>query len=154
MADTLDLGDGGGEDTVNGIVNFDGSTTAVLTASITGLLISPFLAVIDIINAATNFVTAPLEGAGGSITALFSGLIEAPAGLIEAGVGISENALRSFLGESLAGALALPITTALVLSSLYLVAVYLDEEETGNLIPGLPTDIPFIGTDEEATDDQ
>ena len=63
---TLDLGSGGGVDTLNGIVNFiskdGGSAAKVLTASLTGLLISPFVAIIDIIDAIATFATAPITG--------------------------------------------------------------------------------------------
>ncbi|EMA71739.1 hypothetical protein [Halorubrum distributum] len=154
---TLDLGSGSGVDTLNGIATYlsNGGTAArVLTASILGLISSPFIAIIDIINAITTFATAPFEGAGQSIAALFDGLLTAPASLIRAGAVISETAIRSVFGETLAGILALPLTVALALGSLLLLARFLDEEETGNLFPGLPFDVPVIGTDEEATDDQ
>jgi hypothetical protein len=155
---TLDLGSGGGVDTLNGIVNFiskdGGSAAKVLTASLTGLLISPFVAIIDIIDAIATFATAPFEGAGESISTLFDGLLTGPADLIESGSTISENAITAVFGETLAGILALPLTVALALASLYLLATFLDEEETGNLFPGLPFDVPVIGADEEATDDQ
>ncbi|TKX52141.1 hypothetical protein EXE44_19165, partial [Halorubrum sp. SS7] len=75
---TLDLGSGGGVDTLNGIATYlsNGGTAArVLTASLLGLISSPFIAVIDIINAITQFATAPFEGAGQSIAALFDGLL-------------------------------------------------------------------------------
>jgi hypothetical protein len=154
---TLSLGDGGGTDTLSGITNFleeGGSATRVLTSSIVGIIISPVVAAIDVINAIADFATAPFEGAGESISTLFDGLLTGPATLIEAGSRISENAITAVFGETLAGILALPLTVALALASLYLLATFLDEEETGNLFPGLPFDVPVIGADEEAVDDQ
>jgi len=154
---TLSLGDGGGVDTLSGITNFlseGGSATRVLTSSIVGILVSPVVATIDIINAIADFATAPFEGAGESISTLFDGLLTGPASLIEAGSTISGDAIRAVFGETLAGILALPLTVGLALASLYLLATFLDEEETGNLFPGLPFDVPVIGADEEATDDQ
>ena len=154
---SLDLGDGGGVDTLSGITNFlqnGGSATRVLTSTIVGILISPVVVTIDIINAIGDFATAPFEGAGESISKLFDGLLTGPADLIEAGSTISENAITAVFGETLAGILALPLTVALALASLYLLATFLDEEETGNLFPGLPFDVPVIGADEEAVDDQ
>ncbi|TKX53028.1 hypothetical protein EXE42_14480 [Halorubrum sp. SP3] len=154
---TLDLGSGGGVDTLNGIATYlsNGGTAArVLTASLLGLISSPFIAVIDIINAITQFATAPFEGAGQSIAALFDGLLTAPAALIEAGARISENSIAAVFGQTLAGILALPLTVALALVSLYLLARYLNEEETGNVIAGLPIDVPVVGTDEEETADE
>ena len=154
---TLSLGDGGGADTLNGIASYlsnGGKATTVLSASVIGLITSPFIAIVDIINAITQFATAPFEGAGESISTLFDGLLTGPAALIEAGSRISENAILAVFGETIAGILALPLTVALALASLYLLATFLDEEETGNLFPGLPFDVPVIGADEEATDDQ
>ena len=154
---TLSLGDGGGVDTLNGIASYlsnGGKATTVLSASVVGLITSPFIAIVDIINAITHFATAPFEGAGESISTLFDGLLTGPAALIEAGSRISENAIMAVFGETIAGILALPLTVALALASLYLLATFLDEEETGNLFPGLPFDVPVIGADEEATDDQ
>lgn len=154
---TLSLGDGGGVGTLNGIVTFlseGGSASTVLSASVIGLITSPFIAVIDIIDAIAAFATAPFEGAGESISSLFDGLLTAPAGLIEAGAEISRTSIAAVFGETIAGILALPLTVALALASLYLLATFLDEEETGNLFPGLPFDVPVIGADEEAVDDQ
>ena len=154
---TLSLGDGGGVDTLNGIASYlsnGGKATTVLSASIVGLITSPFIAIVDIINAITQFATAPFEGAGESISTLFDGLLTGPAALIEAGSRISENAIMAVFGETIAGILALPLTVALALASLYLLATFLNESETGNLFPGLPFDVPVIGADEEATDDQ
>ncbi|EMA71954.1 hypothetical protein [Halorubrum distributum] len=153
---SLDLGSGGGVDTLSGITNFlqdGGSAARILTSSIVGILVSPVVATIDVINAIADFATAPFEGAGESIATLFDGLLTGPAELIEAGSRISENAITAVFGAELAGILALPLTVALALASLYLLATFLDEEETGNLFPGLPFDVPIIGADEEPVDD-
>jgi len=153
---TLDLGSGGGVDTLNGIVTYlsnGGKATTVLTSAIVGLLASPVIAAISIINAIADFATAPFVGAGESISTLFDGLLTGPAALIQAGSRISETAIESVFGETLAGILALPLTVALALASLYLLAAFLNEEETGNLFPGLPFDVPYIGADEEPVDD-
>jgi len=154
---TLSFGDGGGVDTINGIANYlsnGGKATTVLTSTIVGVIISPGVAAVSIIDAITQFATAPFEGAGESIAALFDGLLTGPAALIDSGAEISETAIRAVFGETLAGILALPLTVALALAALYLLATFLDEEETGNLFPGLPFDVPIIGADEEAVDDQ
>jgi len=154
---TLSFGDGGGVDTINGIANYlsnGGKATTVLTSTIVGVIISPGVAAISIIDAITQFATSPFVGAGESIAALFDGLLTGPAALIRAGAAISETAIRAVFGETLAGILALPLTVALALASLYLLATFLDEEETGNLFPGLPFDVPVIGADEEEVADE
>jgi LytS/YehU family sensor histidine kinase len=153
---SLDLGSGGGVDTLSGITNFlqdGGSAARILTSSIVGILVAPVVGTIDVINAVADFATAPFEGAGESISTLFDGLLTGPAELIEAGARVSENSITAVFGAELGGILALPLTVALALASLYLLATFLDEEETGNLFPGLPFDVPIIGADEEPVDD-
>ncbi|PSQ51600.1 hypothetical protein BRD20_10095 [Halobacteriales archaeon SW_8_65_20] len=149
--DDLDLGDDG-EDTIEGVAAY-GNNSELIGASLVGLIISPFRVATDIMLAASNVITSPLNGAGNSISALFTGLVESPAGLIKSGTTITKRSLENYLGSGPAGTLALPITVAMVLLSTYLVASFLNENETGNFIPLLP-DIPFLGRDEEATDDE
>jgi hypothetical protein len=52
--------------------------------------------------------------------------------------------------------LALPLTFALVMAALYMINIYLNEEETGDTLPGVPIDIPtdFLGVEEEETADE
>lgn len=147
----LDLGDDG-ESTIEGVAAY-GSNAELIGASIVGLIVAPFRIAIDIAEAAGNVITSPLNGAGDSISALFTGLVESPAELVESGVRITETSLEEFLGAGPAGTLALPITVGLVLLSVYMLAAFLNENETGNFIPLIP-DIPFLGREEEATDDQ
>lgn len=156
---TLDLGDGDGESTLNGVSSYlssGGSVTDLFTSSIAGLLISPIVAGIDIINAVTAFFTTPFTETAESISDLAGALFQAPANLVESGARISESALQTFLGPSLAGVLALPVAVGVVMLSLYLIVVYLNERETGDTIPGLPVDVPtdVLGVEEEDTIDE
>jgi len=155
----LDLGDGSGEGTLEGITTFlqdGGKAGTVLSASILGLVVSPFVALGNVIQAVGEFFAQPFTAGGNAIGALITGIFEAPGDLLDAGADISESALRATLGETLAGTLALPITFALVMLSLYMVTRYLLEEETGDVLPAVPIDIPtdIFGVEEEETIDE
>ncbi|WP_420182836.1 hypothetical protein ACNO8S_16240 (plasmid) [Haloarcula sp. KBTZ06] len=156
---SLDLGDGSGQESLSGVTNFlqdGGDAGKVLSASIIGLIVSPVVAVIDVVNAVANFFAQPFNNAGDAIGSLLTGLFEAPGNLLTAGADISETALRSALGETLAGTLAFPITVGIVMFALYMVVRYLREDETGDVLPGLPIDVPtdIFGVEEEDTIDE
>lgn len=161
MADepSLDLGTADGQDTLEGVTTFlqaGGSAGTVLSASFIGLVVSPFVALADIIDAIGTFFEEPFTGAGEALASLLEGLFEAPGGLLTAGADISETALRGALGDSLAGAIAFPVTVALVMGALFMIMLYLREDETGDTLPGLPVDVPtdILGVEEEDTVDE
>ena len=150
----LDLGSGNGTDVLGGMVNFlssGGSPVRILTASILGVVVSPFLAFADIVSAIGTFFATPLVETASSIGSLQAALFQAPADLVSAGFGVSEDVLATFLSDSLAGLFAGPVAVGMVMLSLFLVVQYLQEAETGDAIPGLPFDIPTraLGVEEE-----
>lgn len=152
----LDLGDGSGTATLGGITTFlqgGGSATRVLTASMVGLITSPVVATVDIIDGVGTFISDPFESAGSGVGDLFEAFMTAPADLVKAGSRISESSLEAAFGDTIAGTLALPFTFLLAFGALFALALYLNENETSNTLPGLP-DIPFFGREEEATDDE
>jgi len=156
---SLDLGTADGQDTLQGVTNFlqaGGSAGTVLSASFIGLVVSPFVALADIIDGVGTFFETPFSSAGEALGSLLEGLFKAPGNLLTAGADISETALRSALGESLAGTIAFPVTVGLVMLGLFLVTLYLREDETGDTLPGLPIDVPtdFLGVEEEDTVDE
>jgi len=137
-----------GTSILNGMVDYisaGGSIVSVLQASVVGVLLSPFLALSNIIQAIGSFFTIPFTQGGIAIGEMITALFSAPAGLIQSGTNISENALSMFFSENLAGILALPVAVGVVLLSLFLVSVYLNEEETGDTLPGTFIDVPDIG---------
>lgn len=163
MADPqLNLSDGSGTGVLSGIVNFlqaGGSVVRVIEASILGLVVSPFIALGDIIRAIGNFFSTPFLEGGNAIGQLINALFTAPGSLIETGAQISEDTLAIFLGDSLAGVLALPVAIGVVMLSLYFITLYLQEEETGDTLPGVPFDVPDIlgiqfGVEEEGEEDE
>jgi len=152
----LDLGNGSGTGTLTGITSFlqaGGSAGKILSASMIGLVVSPFVAFADVIKAIGTFFAEPFSSAGEAVGALLTGLFQAPGDLLDAGADISEQALRVALGETFAGILAFPVTVGLVMLGLYLIVLYLREDETGNVLPGVPVDVPtsIFGTTEEDT---
>ncbi|GGK64623.1 hypothetical protein [Haloarcula sebkhae] len=156
---SLSLGDGSGKETLSGITTFlqaDGDAGKVLSASIIGLIVSPVIAVVDVIYAVANFFSQPFNSAGDAIGSLLEGLFEAPGNLLIAGAEVSENVLRSIFSDTLAGLLAFPVTVALVIAGLFLVVRYLNEDETGDTLPGVPFDVPtdIFGVEEEDTIDE
>jgi hypothetical protein len=151
---SLDLGDGTGTGVLNGIVTFlqqGGDVTRLITAFVVGLPASIFVALGDIIAAIGNFFSTPFDEGGDAIGQIITALFTAPASLLETGSQITEDVLRTFLGESLAGLLALPIAFGLTLLVLFMITVYLQEAETGDTLPGLPIDVPTdtLGVEEE-----
>ncbi|SHG78127.1 hypothetical protein [Halobaculum gomorrense] len=157
---TLSLGDGSGTGILSGMVTYlsqpNASAARVITSVILGTISAPFLAFANIVQAIGSFFAAPFRGGGEAISALLSALFTAPADLVTASATVTQNALETVLGESLAGFLALPIAVGVVMLSLYFVTLYLREDETGDTIPGLPFDVPtdWLGAEEEATPDE
>jgi len=161
MADdpSLTLGSGSGVDTLTGITDFlqaGGSAGTVLSASFIGLFVSPFVALADVIDAIGTFFATPFSSAGTALGSLLAGLFKAPGDLLQAGADVSETALRASLGDSLAGTIAFPVTVGLVMAGLYMVVLYLREDETGDTLPGVPVDVPtdIFGAEEEDAPDE
>jgi len=155
----LDLGDGSGTGTLTGITEFlqaGGSAGTVLSASFLGLVAAPFVAFADVVQAIGTFFAEPFSSAGEAVGALLTGLFQAPGDLLAAGAAITETALRTALGGTLAGIIAFPLTVGLVMLGLYMVVLYLREDETGDTLPGVPVDVPtdIFGVEEEDTIDE
>lgn len=105
-------------------------------------LISGVLTVADIFIVPAQALIGGLEGI---IDGFFGGI-----GLI-LGAG-AEATARSFAGAFNLGPFTFPAAVGISLLVLWMIGRYRDEEETGNLIPGLPFDVPFVGESEEAPD--
>ncbi|MFB6179560.1 MAG: hypothetical protein ABEI77_07555 [Halorientalis sp.] len=112
-----------------------------------GLILAIATAFISGILNLAKIVTIPAgqfaSSAGDLINAFFG---QALAGTIAAGATATQQALMGIFGL---GPFALPFSVAIVLASLYLIAVYREKDLTGNIFPGVPIDVPIIGSDEE-----
>jgi len=96
---------------------------------------------------AERAVTEALLASLGDLVVAFFG--EGAAGIVEAGAEATQTSLQ---GQYSVGPLTFALAIGSVLLGLYVIAQYRDEEDTGNLIPGLPFDVPFIGEEEEDED--
>lgn len=113
-------------------------------------IVGLFAGVMDVFNAIITFFTDPLTSAGGSISDLFDGLVGEPASILIDGAqatgGAISNTFTGFLGP-----FAFPVAVASVLAGLWLVTIYLSEQDTSDLFPGSFTDIdtpswlPIVG---------
>ena len=121
-----------------------------LKAGIGLTVVGLFTGMMDVFNAIITFITTPLTSAGESVSALFTGLIESPASILETTAGVTATEIGgSFTG--FLGPLAFPVGVAMVMLSLYLVTIYLENGQTSDIFPGSFTDIdvpefvPIIG---------
>lgn len=140
---------GGFLSSIASFVSRGGNVAQLFTAGLVGVIFRPLVSVVDVIRTGTNAITDPIEAATSAVVSLTTALFTAPADLVISGAEISEAALASVLGESLAGILALPISVATTLGVVFLIIQFLQEDETGNF--GLISDVPlpFIGVEEE-----
>jgi hypothetical protein len=92
-------------------------------------------------------VIVPAEVMTDIVDAAGEAFFEDPLTVISSGATDTGDAVGEF------GILALPVAAAVVLGTYYMYIRYLREEETSNLIPGMVSDIPLVGTDEEAEAD-
>jgi|GEM_PF-3069888 len=155
----LNLQDASGTETLNGITNFlqdGGKASTVLSASFIGLVVSPFVALADVIQAMGTFFSSPFESFGETFESLLEGIFKAPGDLLDDSADLTYTALETSFGETVAGILAFPIAIGIVMLSLYLVVQYLSEAETGDTLPGIPVDVPtdIFGVEEEETIDE
>lgn len=113
-------------------------TGGTLLALATGL-ISGVLSVTDV-------VVKPMDALAEALGDLTMAIFGSPAMIIEAGALETAESIRGPFGM---GPFTFAVGIGSVLLGVYLVAAYRKEGETGNLIPGLPFDVPFVGQDEE-----
>ncbi len=107
-----------------------------------------FLEVSNTIGAVFGLVITPVQtladGVGNLIASLF-GINTSPglAGLVDSAVAITSQDIQIF------GIVALPVAALLLVATAAILAFGRSLEITGNTALFVPTDIPFIGTDEE-----
>lgn len=96
-----------------------------------------------------DVVLKPLTSLGDVAAFGVEVIFGAPLDVILAG---AEESMRSLTGGWSLGPFTLPFAVAIVLLTFWIVLQYLEEPETGNVIPSLPFDLPFIGAEEEGED--
>lgn len=136
------------QDLLNRARNAD-DLQGLLKQGIGGTILAVFFSTASGILSVADLVIKPVEAFGDALSELVDAIVGGPAQIVLAGVEATAN---SILGPFNLGPLSFALAIASVLAGLYIVAQYRDEESTGNLIVGLPTDIPFIGEEEEDVD--
>lgn len=110
----------------------------ILLALATGV-ITGFLSLADI-------VIKPANAFAESLARLTVAIFGSPARIIIAG---AQESARSLSAGFAVGPFTFALGVGSVLLAIYVVGRFRGEDETGNLIPGLPFDIPFLGQEEE-----
>jgi len=119
---------------------------SLLKQGIGGAILSVFFGITSGILSLADVVIKPVNALGTAVANLTRAIFGGPAEIILAGV---EATAQSILGPFNLGPASFALAVAAVLGGLFVVGRYRDEEETGNLLVGLPVDIPFIGEEEE-----
>ncbi len=119
---------------------------SLLKQGIGGSLLAVFIGIASGILSVADVVIKPLDALATSLGELTTAIFGGPAEIVLAGV---EATAQSILGPFNLGPLSFALAIAAVLAGLWIVAIYRDEEDTGNLLVGLPIDIPFVGEEEE-----
>lgn len=119
---------------------------SLLKQGIGGSILAVFFGITSGILSLADVVIKPVNALGSAVANLTTAIFGGPAEIILAGV---EATAQSILGPFNVGPASFALSIAAVLGGLYVVGRYRDEEETGNLLVGLPIDIPVIGEEEE-----
>lgn len=119
---------------------------ALLKQGIGGSILAVFFGITSGILSLADLVIKPVDSFATALGDLVTAIIGGPAEIVYAGVTATA---ESILGPFNLGPFSFALAIGSVLLGLLVLSYYRDEEETGNLIPGLPTDVPFIGETEE-----
>jgi len=111
-----------------------------------GILLAIGSAITTGILTLADVVIVPVQALTSALGDLTTAIFGSPAEIVIAG---AQATAQSLLGPFNVGPATFALSIASVLAGLYVIQLYLSEEETGNLLPGLPTDVPFIGAEEE-----
>lgn len=122
----------------------------ILKQGIGGVFLAIFVGIVAGINAIVDVVVEPISALAGALAQLVVATFGRPAQIIIQGV---VTTAESLAGPFNVGPATFALALASVLAGFYLVGQFLQEPETGNLIPGLPFDVPFVGQNEEGEDD-
>jgi hypothetical protein len=93
----------------------------------------------------------PARSLAGALGDLVTAIFGAPANIILAG---AQSTIESLLGQFNVGPLTFALGIGAVLLGLYLVNRYVALESTGNLIPGLPFDVPTPGVEDPEEEEE
>lgn len=130
-----------------------GSVEQILLSGVGGFILAFVTGFIETILSIFDVVIRPVSALAGALAGLVDAIFgESLIGVLSAGASATQESIGPGGAFDL-GPLGLPVAVGVVLLTLWLIGRFRDEEETGNLVPGLPFDVPFIGESEEAGDE-
>ncbi|MBV0925020.1 hypothetical protein KTS45_12515 [Halomicroarcula limicola] len=134
---------------LNDIASTEGSSlTNVVPKAMLLPVIAFFTSAANAIGAAFNVPIATFDGFSAGVGELTSGLLEGPGQILSAGATESAQSLSQGVWAQF-GPLTFPIAVGVVVLAAIVVARARENPATGNFLPGVPFDVPFIGTEEE-----
>lgn len=122
---------------------------SLMRQGVGGILLAFATGIISGVLSVADVVIKPVDALATALADLTIAIFGSPAQIVIAG---AEETARSLTGAWSLGPLTFAMGIAAVLAGLWVISVYRDEEDTGNLIPGLPFDVPFVGEEEEDVD--
>lgn len=122
---------------------------SLLKQGIGGSILAVFFGLTSGILSLADVVIKPVDALATALGDLTTAIFGGPAQIVLAGV---QATAESILGPFNLGPLSFALSIAAVLAGLWVLSRYRDEEDTGNLIPGLPFDAPVVGEVEEDED--
>lgn len=132
---------------ISSVDNLDGALTRLLFLPIAAFFVQAANAVEAISNVVISPVGAFAEGVVSVVESLFgTGPASGISGIIEAGADATATDIGIF------GIGGFPISLGIIFAGGFIIAWYLQRDETSDLIPFTFTDIPFVGTEEQGED--
>lgn len=116
--------------------------SAVLGRAVILPIVTLFASLAGLVVSALNVPITTLDALARGIGSLVSVTFGVPTNLLQTGGRISAQNLAIF------GFAAVLVAMALILGIFWMISAYRDEEETGNVFPGLPFDIPGFSQEE------
>ena len=124
---------------VSSVEDIDGALTRLLFLPIAAF----FVQAANAVEALSRIVIDPAIAFGAGVGDLVNSIFGGSVNILDAGSSATVADI-SFFGIG-----GFPIALGVVFIAAYGLARYTDQEETGNLLPFVPFDVPFIGNDEE-----
>ena len=118
----------------------------ILKKGFGGIMLAVSSSIVGIILSGAEVAIQPMYAMAGALADLAVAIFGSPAEIV---IASATATAASLTGQFNVGPFTLMLGVGSVLGALWLIGRYRDEEETGNLVPGLPFDLPFIGESEE-----
>jgi hypothetical protein len=143
---------GGGRDWVKQLQKLSSSETGSLENAIKKAFVLPLIAfavsAADAIAAALGVPITVLSETANAIAELARALFVGPAGFLQTGARAAGDSFNTGIWRAL-GPFQLPVAVIAALMAIWAIAWLRNREITGNVVPGLATDVLFVGEEGE-----